>query len=86
MAIEWETGNTSSSHRALNIMCVGFLEGDLNAGALILPSRDLYKWLTDRVGNFKELRPYFPVWEAISNQIEANLVIFEVEYDDISRD
>jgi hypothetical protein len=52
VAVEWETGNISSSHRALNKMALGLLKGALAAGVLIVPSRDLYKYLTDRVHHF----------------------------------
>lgn len=66
-AVEWETGNISSSHRALNKMCLGLLNGMLSGGgALILPSRDFYQYLTDRIGNYLELKPYFPVWQQLS--------------------
>ena len=41
VAVEWETGNISSSHRALNKMALGLLKGALAAGVLIVPSRDL---------------------------------------------
>ncbi len=56
-AIEWETGNISSSHRALNKMTIGLAQGILDYGILILPSREMYQWLTDRVGNFEEIEP-----------------------------
>ncbi|MDM8516795.1 hypothetical protein QUF76_11395 [Desulfobacterales bacterium HSG16] len=36
-AVEWETGNISSSHRALNKIAVGLLDGILAGGILILP-------------------------------------------------
>jgi hypothetical protein len=53
VALEWETGNISSSHRALNKMALGLLKGVLACGILIVPSRKLYKFLTDRVGIFQ---------------------------------
>lgn len=53
--MEWETGNISSSHRALNKMSLGILKGLLIGGALVLPTRAMYKYLTDRVGNFAEI-------------------------------
>jgi len=53
--MEWETGNISSSHRALNKMALGILKGLLIGGALVLPTRAMYKYLTDRVGNFAEI-------------------------------
>lgn len=43
-AVEWETGNISSSHRALNKMAVGLLDGVLAGGILILPSRKIYEY------------------------------------------
>lgn len=84
-AVEWETGNISSSHRALNKMAVGLLDGILEAGVLILPSRSMYPYLTDRIGNFSELEPYFPVWKnlTISNGV---LAIIEIEHDALSQD
>lgn len=49
-AVEWETGNISSSHRAINKMAIGLLDGVIEGGILILPSRNMYQYLTDRVG------------------------------------
>ena len=65
LAVEWETGNISSSHRALNKMCLGMLKGNLVGGVLILPTRCMYRYLTDRVGNIAEVEPYFPLWAAL---------------------
>jgi hypothetical protein len=65
VALEWETGNISSSHRALNKMALGILKGMLAAGTLVVPSRRLYKFLTDRVGNFDELEPYLDLWKSL---------------------
>ena len=62
-AVEWETGNISSSHRSINRMALGMMEGRLSGGVLIVPSRPgLYDYLTDRVGNSQELEPYHPLW------------------------
>jgi hypothetical protein len=63
--LEWETGNISSSHRALNKMATGLQEGILSGGILILPTRRLYRYLTDRIGNFDELKPYFKFWSSM---------------------
>jgi hypothetical protein len=41
------------------------LKGVLAAGVLIVPSREFYKFLTDRVGNFAELVPYLDLWRSI---------------------
>lgn len=80
LALEWETGNISSSHRALNKMVLGILEGALTGGILILPSRAMYKYLTDRIGNFQEIEPYFPQWRRpdISN---GYLAVIEIEHE-----
>jgi hypothetical protein len=65
IAFEWETGNISSSHRALNKMAIGLMRGVLVAAILVVPSRKLYRFLTDRVGNFDELVPYLDLWKSI---------------------
>jgi len=83
-AVEWETGNISSSHRALNKMALGIQEGILAGGALILPTRNLYQYLTDRVGNLEELEPYFPLWKALPCQYGV-LVVYAVEHDGVSK-
>lgn len=81
--LEWETGNISSSHRALNKIAVGLLEKIIVGGALIVPSREMYTWLTDRVGNYREIEPYFPVWKNLAVE-EGVLFVIEVEHDGTS--
>lgn len=82
--VEWETGNISSSHRAINKMALGILKKVLIGGALILPTRAMYRYLTDRVGNFPELEPYFPLWRALAIE-EGLLVVIAIEHDKVSR-
>ena len=84
-AVEWETGNISSSHRALNKIVLGMLKGVLIGGVLVVPTRKLYKYLTDRVGNFEELSPYFDLWSAfpLNNGL---LAVISVEQDGESFD
>jgi len=84
-AVEWETGNISSSHRAINKMAVGLLDGVLAGGILILPSREMYQYLTDRIGNYAEIEPYFPVWRNLSIN-NGVLAVIEVEHDATSLD
>lgn len=79
-ALEWETGNISSSHRAVNKLVLGLLRGVILGSALVLPSRRLYPYLTDRIGNYEELEPYFDVWRAV-NLTEGFLAIFVIEHD-----
>jgi len=65
VALEWETGNISSSHRALNKMTLGLMQGKLAAAVLVVPSRVLYRFLTDRIGNWDELLPYLELWKSV---------------------
>ena len=81
--VEWETGNISSSHRAINKMALGILKKKLVGGLLIVPTREMYKYLTDRVGNFPELEPYFLLWKSIVVD-EGLLAIMAIEHDAIS--
>ena len=84
VALEWETGNISSSHRALNKMALGLLKEVLAGGILVVPSRELYKYLTDRVGNIAELEPYIDLWKSVPCQTGI-LEIVVVEHDATSR-
>ena len=49
-------------------------------GVLVVPSRRLYVWLTDRIGNITELEPYFPLWSAIPCD-QGILEIIVIEHD-----
>ena len=83
IAVEWETGNISSSHRALNKMALGLLKGKLRAGVLVLPDRTLYNYLTQRIGSYREIAPYFPLYKALKLN-EGVLAVFSVTYDSLS--
>ena len=50
-----------------------------------MPTRKMYRYLTDRVGNFQELEPYFPLWRALKVK-EGLLGIIAVEHDAVSLD
>ena len=80
IALEWETGNISSSHRALNKMALGLLKGVLVGGILVVPSSNLYKYLTDRIGNIAELMPYLDLWRSIPCE-QGVLEIVTIEHD-----
>lgn len=82
--VEWETGNISSSHRAMNKMALGIMRNILIGGVLILPTRAMYRYLTDRVGNFPELEPYFPIWRALVVE-EGLLAVIAIEHDRVSK-
>jgi len=82
IAIEWETGNISSSHRSINKMCMALAGNLLDAAVLIVPSARLYPHLTDRIGNVRELEPYFYGWNlACSGLSRGLLAIVVVEHD-----
>ncbi len=59
IGFEWETGNISSSHRAINKLLLTLKLGGITGGFLVVPSNKPKVYLTDRIGNIGELRPYF---------------------------
>lgn len=82
-AIEWETGNIASSHRAINRMAAGMHEGLLSGGILVVPTGEMYKYLTDRIGNVTELVRYFDLWRDQFKGL-GYLAIVTVEHDSLS--
>jgi hypothetical protein len=87
VAIEWETGNVSSSRRALNKLCICLEEGVISAGVLIVPSRSLYAHITDRIGNIFELKPYLPFWQNVGDIVRKGLLVISVvEHDELTTD
>ena len=87
VAIEWETGNISSSHRSMNKLAIALGNGIVQAGVLILPSRNLYEHLTDRIGNIGELSGYLSMWESLKSSVERGLMaVTVVEHDALTDD
>lgn len=87
VAIEWETGNISSSHRSMNKLAIALTNGIIDAGVLILPSRALYEHLTDRIGNIGELSGYLAMWENLKAGVSKGLLaITVVEHDELTSD
>lgn len=78
--VEWETGNISSSHRALNKMGLGLMAGVIAGAVLVVPTRELARYLTDRIGNLSELLPYVKLWKSLQVG-RGYLGIFAVEHD-----
>ncbi|HEY6139814.1 MAG TPA: hypothetical protein VI670_18800 [Thermoanaerobaculia bacterium] len=76
---EWETGNVSSSHRAINKIVLGIQDGGLTGGVLVVPTRRLARYLTDRIGNYEELEPYFRFWSRSCDR--GYLAVIAVEHD-----
>ena len=82
--IEWETGNISSSHRSLNKMCLALMGNIADAAVLVVPSWYLYPHLTDRIGNIRELQPYFYLWSQLGGLVKRGLLaVVEVEQDEL---
>jgi Restriction endonuclease BamHI len=80
VVVEWETGNISSSHRSMNKLTLLVSSGIIAAGVLVIPSRKLYAYLTDRIGNYQELEPYVALWRSVPCK-EGVLEIVEIEHD-----
>jgi hypothetical protein len=80
IVVEWETGNISSSHRSMNKLTMLVSNGIIAAGTLVIPSRKLYVYLTDRIGNYRELEPYVKLWKSVPCERGA-LDIVVIEHD-----
>lgn len=81
--VEWETGNISSSHRSMNKLALGIIKAAITGGVLIVPTNELAQYLTDRIGNLRELEPYFELWGSVETD-RGFLAIFAVEHDESS--
>jgi restriction endonuclease BamHI len=77
--VEWETGNISSSHRSLNRLVLALMQGIAYQGVLALPDGNLYRFLTDRTGNWRELSMYADVYRRLD--VGGRLVVVVVSYD-----
>lgn len=85
--IEWETGNISSSHRSMNKLCLALMAQQTEVAVLIVPSREMYPHLTDRVGNWMELSPYLHFWKKVGGYVKSGLLaITVVEHDKLTDD
>lgn len=85
--VEWETGNISSSHRSMNKLCLVLMAGLIDIGVVVLPSRELYSHLTDRIGNWMELSPYLPLWHHFGQGVKRGmLAVAVVEHDRLTDD
>jgi hypothetical protein len=85
VVVEWETGNISSSHRSMNKLTLLLKTQIIAAGVLVVPSRKLYVYLTDRIGNIQEIKPYFALWKSVPCR-EGVLEIVVIEQDGVSKD
>ena len=48
----------------MNKLCLGLRTGDLDMAALMMPVNRMSFYLTDRVSNYEELEPYFPLLDS----------------------
>lgn len=88
IVVEWETGNVSSSHRSMNKLTMLVSCEVISAGVLVVPSRKLYAYLTDRIGNIQELTPYFALWKSVpckSGVLEIVVIEQDAESFDVPR-
>ncbi len=85
IVVEWETGNISSSHRSMNKLTMLVSCGVIISGTLVVPSRKLYVYLTDRIGNYDEIQPYLQMWRSVPCE-KGVLEIVVVEQDAESLD
>lgn len=68
----------------MNKLVLGLIHRAVIGCFLVVPSRALYPYLTDRIGNITELRAYLPLWSAASAKVtNAALRIYVVEHDNI---
>jgi hypothetical protein len=77
--VEWETGNISSSHRSLNRLVLALMRGISRQGVLAISDATLYPFLTDRIGNWRELSIYRDVYHR--TDVPGRLVVVVVGYD-----
>jgi restriction endonuclease BamHI len=82
VGFEWETGNVSSTHRAVNKLLDGITRGTLSGGILVLAMRATQRYLTDRVGNFEEVAPYFELWSRYPVP-DGALRVYGVSHDEL---
>lgn len=84
-AIEWETGNISSSHRSIDRLALGIRNKYLSGGFLVVPTKRLATFLTDRIGNEAELEPYTSLWHSMGCGMPTpsflSIVSIEHEYE-----
>ena len=76
VGLEFETGNISSAHRALNKLLIGIINDDLQMAFLIMPIKRLAYYLTDRVSTYEEFEPYI-----IKLGINFPIVVFGFDAD-----
>jgi hypothetical protein len=82
--VEWETGNISSTHRSLNKIAIGLKQKRIIGGIVVLPTKAFASFLTDRVGNYEEIEPYFDLFVGSLNSVVMG--VYAIEHDETSID
>ena len=59
----------------MNKLSLGLHNGELDLAVLMMPMHKLSYYLTDRVSNYEELKPYFP----LVSEIPFIMIGFDVE-------
>lgn len=49
----------------MNKLCLGLKQGVIRGAVMCVASKALYPYLTDRIGNWSELKPYVPLWSEV---------------------
>jgi len=71
----------------MNKLAIALGSGIVQVGVLIVPSRDLYEHLTDRIGNIGELSGYLAMWESLKSSVTRGLLaVTVVEHDILTTD
>lgn len=82
VGVEWETGNVSSSHRALGKLTLGLVDKELVGGVLVVLDSKWKAFFTDRIGNWGEIESYRRVWErALRGEEPCFLTVVVMEPD-----
>lgn len=64
----------------MNKLCVGIKKGELDLAMLMMPTKNMSFYLTDRVSNYEELEPYFLLLD------EVPFVVFGFDAEEYSVD
>ena len=65
VGLEFETGNISSAHRSMNKLLLAMKENEIDFAFMLLPTRRMSPYITDRAANYEELEPYFKLVDEV---------------------
>ena len=71
----------------MNKLGLALAANTIDAAVLVVPSRELYEHLTDRIGNIGELSGYLAMWHGLEPSVKSGLLaITVVEHDELTDD